>query len=352
LCSLSVILDHYEANLTIVKTLKAAVKELRARCTLYSTIRARISASEARRQGSKAAVSEENRTTYLADALLHDDLRPGYAGPGMVSLDCEGTLTLARELPRMVLCLKIYYVYKVNPLWTIPLRSVTDLKSWLDRQFLASQEITPMPKLNHRATTTPIHIWELLAQFDANIQNKSIFVRATPSDLGDRLAIVEASVITQTRLKQAMDGPQGTRQRLTDDSKTFSYLRNQNGHAADDGGDGNLCSQKADMSLLCENQAQQAEITRLNRSIMGYGTRMRAANVNIRTLKNELRDSLTQNSELQDRYNKVKQEAEGLFLKNAGDKVSLPPLTQSTMDVLFFNHRSSSKKASSILAYN
>jgi len=335
----------------IVKTLKAAVKELQSRCTRYSTMQARSSASKARRQSSSAAISGKNRPTHLADALLYDDINPGYAGPGMVLLDCEGTLTLARELPRMVLCLKIYYVYEVNPLWNIPLRTVADLKSWLDRQFLASQEITPMPKLNQRAITTLSHIWELVAQFDANMQDKSVFVRATPSDLEDRTAIVEASVIAQARPAQAMKSPEVIRQQLSDGSKTVSCLGDQNDHTAadvDDGGE--LCSQTADMSLLCENQAQQAEITRLKCSIKSYGGRLRAANDNIRALRNELRDSRNQNSELQDRHNKAKQEAGGLSPKNAGDEVSRLPLTQSTMEVVCSNHCSSPKEASPILA--
>jgi hypothetical protein len=274
----------------------------------------------------------------MADALLYNDPCPGYAGPGMVSLDCGGTLTLARELPRMVLCLKIYYVYEVNPIWNIPLRAVADLKTWLDRQFLASHEITPMPKLNPRAITTLGHIWEFLAQFDANIQQKSTIVRATPSDLGNRTAIVEASVIPQYCPTQAMKSPGISRRRLTDSSKTISCLGDQNEYRSAGVGDrSQLRSQNVDMSLLCENQAQQAEIARLKSSIMSYGGRLRSANDDLRALRNEVRDSRNQNSELQDRYTKAKKEADGLFYGSARDEVSPPLLTPSTMYVVYSN---------------
>jgi hypothetical protein len=331
LCSSFVTIDHFrstyfrlnnEANLTIVKTLKAAVKELRARCTVYSTLRA----SQTRPRISYAELTKRNRPAHLANAMLYHDHNPGYAGPGMVSLDCEGTLTLSRDIPQMVLSLKIYYVYEVNPLWNIPLRTVTDLKSWLDRQFLASREITPIPKLNQRAITTLSSIWELLTQFQTNIYNRSVLVRATPTDLEDRIAIVEASVIAEPPPTPAMKTPEAARQRLIDSSQHVSYLGYQiKRTVADVGNEGKLYPQKADMSLLCENQAQQAEITRLTCSTKRYGRRMRVANNNIRTLRNELRDSRNQNSELQDRLDKAEHEAGGLFPNYARDEVSLSP---------------------------
>lgn len=312
-----------EINAKVVETLRAAVKELRTRCTLYSMVQARNSILKARREMSFAAVPAKYRPTHLADALLYDDPRPGYAGPGIVSLDLGGTLTLARELPRMVLCLKIYYVYEVNPLWNVPLRAVADLKAWLDRQFLASQDITPMPKLNPRAITTLDQIWEFLAQFDANIQHKSTFVRATPTDLGFRTAIVEASVIPQTRLTPLMTSPEGAQNFLTDSSRHIAYLGDQKELAL--AGLGNcrkLLPQNADMSLLCENQAQQAEIARLTDSITKYGGRMRSANDNIRALRNEVRDAQDQISELQDKYKRAKKRADGLDDNRARAEVS------------------------------
>ncbi len=258
--------------------------------------------------------------------MLHNNPRPGYAGPGLVSLDGEGILTLAREVPEAVLCLKIFYVYEVNPQWNIPLRIVADLKLWLNRQFLASQDITPMPKLNTRAITTLDSIWELLAEFDASMQHQSAFVRATPVDLASRMPIVEASVIP--RVWPTQMGPTNaevgmvaqewlgtsTHNAYNEDQEKLVAAGLTNCH--------NAIPATADTLLQYKNQAQEAEIERLTSSINQYSGRVRSANGAIRSLRNELRDSRNHSNELQDKYNKAKLRADRLLGSRAGAEVS------------------------------
>jgi hypothetical protein len=256
----------------------------------------------------------DSQPTHLADALLHDDPRPGYAGPGLVWLDDEGTLSLARELPGMVLCLKIFYVYQVDPLWNIPLQVVADLKVWLNRQFLASQGITPMPKLSSRAITTSDQVWKLLAQFDANTLHKSAFIRATPVDSAPQIPIVAASVKSQihpTRTALASPDFGMVAQAFLAKAPTkLSYLDGQSTQTqADLAKCRNSHPLNVDMSLQRQNQAQHAEIARLTNSIKEYGSRIRSAYRDIRQLRNELRDSQNQNRELREKYALSKQKA-------------------------------------------
>lgn len=271
--------------------------------------------------------SEAHQSTDLADALLHNDPRPGYAGPGIVWLDNEGTLGLAREFPGMCLCLKISYVDEVDPIWNIPLRVVSNLKGWLNRQFLAAQGITPMPKLNRRAITTLAQIWELLAQFDADVQHKSAFIRGTPIDLAFKKPIVEASVIFQTRPTQVTTtSPEVdmiTNDVLANGSEHVAYVEGQKGIAPEHlPSRHHVFSKSMEMSLQCKIQAQQAEIARLMSSITCYSSRIRTANREIRSLKNELRDSQNLNRELQQQYNMAKRGANWIALSKPGAEVS------------------------------
>jgi hypothetical protein len=272
-------------------------------------------------------MAQESRSRALADALLHDDTRPGYAGPGMVSLDSEGTLTLAREFPGMILCLKIFYVYQVDPIWNIPLRAVADLKNWLNRQFLASQDLTPMPKMSPRAMTTLSQIWELLAEFDADAGHISAIIRVTPTDLASRIPIVEASVISQTRPVQAaannLDVDMVARDCQVGGSNHEAYVEAQNQLPPAGRIEYHIpFTESADASLQCKNQAQQAEIARLTKSISKYGSRVRGANDNIRALRNELRDLQNHNTALQDKYDGAKKRVKMLIDDRAKTTVS------------------------------
>jgi hypothetical protein len=322
-----------------------------ARYIHYLSTRAQLLASKARRDKLKSSTSkidrgiynfdivqpsdkkscnpmaQESRSRGLADALLHDDTRPGYAGPGMVSLGSEGTLTLAREFPRMILCLKIFYVYEVDPIWNIPLRAVTDLKNWLNRQFLASQEIIPMPKMSPRAMTTLNQIWEILAEFDANAEHISAITRATPTDLASRIPIVEASVVPQTRPTQAaantLDVEMVARDCPVGSSNHIAYVEPQNQLSPAGRIEyHNPFTERANPSLQCKNRAQQAEIVRLTKSISKYSSRVRAANDNIRSLRNELRDLQNHNTALQDKYDGAKKRVKMLVDDRAGTTVS------------------------------
>jgi hypothetical protein len=272
-------------------------------------------------------MAQESRSRDLADALLHDDTRPGYAGPGMLSLDSEGTLTLAREFPGMILCLKIFYVYEVDPIWNIPLRAVADLKNWLNRQFLASQAITPMPKISPRAMTTLNQIWEVLAEFDANAEHISAITRATPTDLASRIPIVEASVIPQTLPTHAaantLDVEMVARDCPVGSSNHIAYVEPLNqlppvGRIEHH----NPFTERANPSLQYKSRAQQAEIVRLTKSISKYGSRVRGANDNIRSLRNELRDLQNHNTALQDKYDGAKKRVKMLVDDRAGTTVS------------------------------
>ena len=73
--------------------------------------------------------------TPMADAFLYNDPRPGYAGPGLGWLDGGGSFTLSRQLPGVIFCLKIAFVERVQLGLSVPSRAVTDLVSWLHRQF-------------------------------------------------------------------------------------------------------------------------------------------------------------------------------------------------------------------------
>lgn len=350
--------------------LSAVFKEFRARCTLYSSIQernvgcsshgripssARWSKGYANSPGKvrtsnsashkvkmptgrpRVPQSEAHQSTDLADALLHNDPRPGYAGPGIVWLDNEGTLGLAREFPGMCLCLKISYVDEVDPIWNIPLRVVSNLKGWLNRQFLAAQGITPMPKLNRRAITTLAQIWELLAQFDADVQHKSAFIRGTPIDLAFKKPIVEASVIFQTRPTQVTTtSPEVdmiTNDVLANGSEHVAYVEGQKGIAPEHlPSRHHVFSKSMEMSLQCKIQAQQAEIARLMSSITCYSSRIRTANREIRSLKNELRDSQNLNRELQQQYNMAKRGANWIALSKPGAEALTSDLTMICPD--------------------
>lgn len=314
-------------------------EEFRARYTRYTSIQTRNAASKARRDrlnSTKASKGTANsprnnrsdkeqspartssltaymrsQTTHMADALLHNDARPGYAGPATVSLDSEGILHLARKLPGMVFCLKIYYVNEVNPIWNIALRAVNDLKVWLDRQFLAPQQITRMPKLNPRAVTTLDQVWELLAEFDATAKHKSAFIRATPIALASKIPIVEASVIFPIQPAQtAVAIPQVGMIAGSSMPDTSNHLAPPKSHdkqgPAGPSTYHNVFPQSGEMSLHHKNQVQRAEIVRLKTSVYKYSTRIRGANGEIRSLRNDLRDAQNRNSDLQDKYDRAK----------------------------------------------
>ena len=255
---------------------------------------------------------------------MHNDPRPGYAGPSIVSIDSEGALSIARELPGIILCLKLSHVYEVDPLWNISPRPVVDLKAWLQRQFLASQGITPTPKLNPRAITTLDQIWELLAQVDANSHQKSLFFRATPIEPGSRTPVVEASVISQTHsTRAATTGAEVSHECSRGEAKRSVEPEDQNELAPAVLSNCNeLLPPDVDVSLQWKNQAQQAEIARLTKSINQYGTRIRAANDDIRSLRNELRDSQNEKSELQVKYDRAKRTAGRLVHSGAKTEVS------------------------------
>lgn len=247
----------------------------------------------------------------LADTLLHEDPRPGYVGVGKVSIDSEGSLTLARELPEMILCLKIFYVHQVNPLWAIPSKTVADLKGWLNRQFLASQQITPMPKINPKATTTLDQVWEILAEFDANKSQRSAIILATPIELASRILMVEASVISRTPSTQMnKDRPEFdplAQQNWTESSRNRDQAATAGSLAVHD-----TIPPNTNTSLQYDNQALRAEIARLTKSVSASSANLRLANNSVRLLRNNLRDSQNRNSDLLDKYDRVKKRIQSL----------------------------------------
>ena len=341
--------------------LRAMFQEFRARYAVYSTTQKRLLAAKARRRRSSSArlpdgstksiskaessynasnrvqmsagspcaplPSTTDQPADLADALLHNDPRPGYAGPGIVWLDSEGTLGLAREFPGMSFCLKIYYVCEVDPLWNIPMKVVTKLKGWLHRQFLAAQGITPTRKLNPRAVTTQAQVWELLAQFDANVQHKATFIRGTPIELASKKPIVEASVSFHTRPAQLATAGQEVgmiaQDILADDPKRVAGVEGQKRISSERHSScHSVSSESMEASLQRTIQAQQAEIARLMSSIAGYSSQIRSANCDIRSLRTELRDSQNLNDELQHKCYMAKKEAGGMAYKTTGVEVS------------------------------
>jgi hypothetical protein len=265
--------------------------------------------------------------TPLADALLHDDPRPGYASPGIAMLDDEGTLTLTRALPRVVLCLKVSYVEKVDQVLNIPSRAVSNLRAWLNRQILASQGINEMPKSNTRAMTTLDQIWEILAQFEADKKNKSVIIRATPLDVGFKTPIVEASVFPTTASSIAtgpnqqsdMDAPTC----LTKGHNNFLDRENQQECTLASVASGyDIPPRAADIASQFEVQALQAEITRLKQSVNDYAGRVQRANNSIRKLRNELRDSNDITKELRDKCIRTEKKLDIFVGSGAVNKVS------------------------------
>lgn len=242
-----------------------------------------------------------------ADVFLYDDTRPGSAGRGTARLDDDGVFILSRELRGKVLCFKMAFVNQDSPNWNMPWEAVEDLGAWLNFQLLALESIPIMQKPNPTAITYIDQIWGLLARFDTSAEEKSILIRATPIEMDTSIPMVEVSVLGPSTSPEAASFnpnaammPQGY---VMNTPSNMARLQNPNAPACGSAAQHHVgLAQPSDRPFQSNNEAQEAEITRLRTSVNKYSQRIRLANNDIRELRNNLRDSDQSNRELRKKY--------------------------------------------------
>ena len=253
---------------------KARAAVLRRRRSHAQKLRQRKNASSQALVESVEAPASDSPTTFglsqpslpssggneLVDTFLFDDCCPEYGAPGSALLN-DGTLSLVRRIAGVILCLEISFVEKVNPIWSVPLRDVVNVRSWLNRQFLTIQNINTMPKINPRATTKLEQLWDFLGQFDTSIECQATILRAVPLELESRITLLRARVFTSRPGQQELSSMQGN-------------------HV-----DATLSTSLAE--LPAKVWAQQAEISRLNKSLHNCARDIRKANATIRDIRSE-----------------------------------------------------------------